>query len=473
MSRLIDVPASFRDPGGFLYERDGILYRQINQSYRVHYEQLVQSGLYDALVKSGLLVEHTECDISLAKSDLAYKVIQPKRLHYISYPYEWCFSQIKDAALLTLRIQKLALEYGMILKDASAYNVQFFQGRPIFIDTLSFEKYESGPWKAYRQFCQHFFAPLCMLTYTDHRLSKLYRVYIDGPPLDLVSKLLPFQTWFKYSILAHIHIHARAQKHYSKSADEHYRGNKDCLVVKVSKNQITAIASQLESAIKKLNFGAIDTEWSDYYSDTNYTNTSLDHKKKLVKEYIANVSPSPVLIQDIGANDGSFSRIAAESGACVISQDIDEVAVEKNYIRCLKSNDKQILPLVLDLTNPSPDLGWANEERDSALKRSKCNVLMALALIHHIAISNNVPLEKISYLFSRLCDYLIIEFVPKQDSQVIRLLATREDIFPEYNFEGFEHAFAQFFITERCDAIPGTERKLYLMKIRPDLDASP
>jgi ribosomal protein L11 methylase PrmA len=473
MSRLIDVPASFRDSGGFLYERDGILYRQINQSYRAHYEQLIQSGLYEALVKQGLLVDHTECDISLAKSDLAYKVILPKRLHYISYPYEWCFSQIKDAALLTLRIQKLALEHGMILKDASAYNVQFFHGRPVFIDTLSFEIYKSGPWIAYRQFCQHFFAPLCMLAYTDHRLSKLYRVYIDGPPLDLVSKLLPFKTWFKYSILAHIHIHARAQKHYSKSADEHHKGDKGRLALKISKNQITAIASQMESAIKKLKFGTSDTEWSDYYSDTNYSNTSLDHKKKLVKEYIASVSPSPVLIQDIGANDGSFSRIAAGSGACVISQDIDEVAVEKNYIRCIKNNDKQILPLLLDLTNPSPALGWANEERDSALKRSKCNVLMALALIHHIAISNNVPLEKISYLFSRLCDYLIIEFVPKQDSQVTRLLATREDIFPEYNFEGFELAFEQFFITERCEAISGTERKLYLMRIRPDLGARP
>ena len=462
MAKLTAVPSSFRDPNGFLFERDGILYRQVNQSYQADYEQLMQSGLYDSLVKERLLVAHSEC-VDLV-SDQAFKVIQPECLPYISYPYEWSFSQIKDAALLTLRIQQLALKHGMILKDASAYNVQFYQGRAIFIDTLSFEKYETGPWVAYKQFCQHFLGPLCLLNYTDQRLSQLYRIYIDGPPLDLVSKLLPAKTWFKYSILAHIHIHARSQLHYADSAVDETSNKVSTAGGSISRTRVSAIISQLKTAIEKLQFGDSKTEWGDYYENTNYRDTSLEHKKELVKEYISSISPSPTLIQDIGANDGTFSRIAAETGAYVVSQDIDEVAVEKNYLRSKKNNEKNLLPLLLDLTNPSPALGWANQERDSALIRSKCNVLMALALVHHIAISNNVPLEKIGCLFSQICDYLILEFVPKPDSQVIRLLATREDIFPDYTFDGFEKAFSPFFSIQRCENIKNTERKLYLMK---------
>lgn len=196
------------------------------------------------------------------------------------------------------------------------------------------------------------------------------------------------------------------------------------------------------------------------------------HKKSLVKDYINTQSPKPSLIQDIGANDGTFSRIAAKFATLVISQDIDEIAVEKNYLRSKELKEKNLLPLLLDLTNPSPGIGWANEERSSALTRSKCDILMALAVIHHIAISNNVPLEKIALLFSQLCHSLIIEFVPKEDSQVKRLLATREDVFPEYTFEGFEQAFSQFFTFERNDAINDTERKLYLMKTKAPLISS-
>lgn len=274
MSNAINIAGSFRDPSGFLYHRDETLYRQINKSYQSQYQQLMDSGLYQTLVKDSLIVSHRECDITLAASEQAFKVIQPERLPYISYPYEWSFSQIKDAALLTLKIQLVALKYNMILKDASAYNVQFHQGRPIFIDSLSFEHYKGGPWVAYKQFCQHFFAPLCMLSYTDHRLSQLYRIYIDGPPLDLVSKLLPKKTWLKYSILAHVHIHARSQQYYANSADQDASTNSRAL--KVTKDHVSAIAQQLESAIAKLQIGVSKTEWGDYYQNTNYRDASLD-----------------------------------------------------------------------------------------------------------------------------------------------------------------------------------------------------
>ena len=170
---------SFRDSNGFVFWQDGALYRQVNTSYKDNYEHLMESGLYEVLVSGGLLLPHEEVNIQSSQPDLAYKVIRPELIPFISYPYEWCFSQLKDAALTTLEIQKTCLDFGMSLKDCSAYNIQFRKGKPVLIDTLSFEKYREGqPWVAYRQFCQHFLAPLALMSHKDIRLNQLLRVYI-------------------------------------------------------------------------------------------------------------------------------------------------------------------------------------------------------------------------------------------------------------------------------------------------------
>jgi hypothetical protein len=206
------VGASFRDPSGFLFTRQGVLYRQVNQEYRTHYDLLMSSGLYTRLVGMGLLIPHDEVAEQPQESEVAYRVIRPEPLEFVSYPYEWSFSQLKDAALATLAIQKQSLEAGMVLKDASMYNIQFFHGKPVLIDTLSFETYREGdPWVAYRQFCQHFLAPLALMAHTDVRLSQLLRVYIDGIPLDLAARLLPRRTRYGLGLATHIHLHAAAK----------------------------------------------------------------------------------------------------------------------------------------------------------------------------------------------------------------------------------------------------------------------
>jgi len=213
------LSASFRDPSGFLFTRQGVLYRQVNQAYQPHYDKLLNSGLYDKLVKAGLLIPHEEVGVEPAEPSLAYKVLRPERVDFISYPYEWSFSQLQDAALATMAIQKLALDAGMVLKDSSAYNIQFYRGRPVLIDTLSFEAYREGePWVAYRQFCQHFLAPLSLMAYTDVRLNQLLRIYIDGVPLDLAVRLLPGRTRFDLGLATHIHLHAVAQQRYADKA---------------------------------------------------------------------------------------------------------------------------------------------------------------------------------------------------------------------------------------------------------------
>ena len=458
MSSTGQLSASFRDPSGFLFSRNGILYRQINRAYEHDYARLMDSGLYDRLVKAGLLIPHVEVDQFPAESEAAFKVIQPERVPFISYPYEWSFSQLKDAALATLNIQNRALKFDLSLKDASAYNIQFVRGKPTLIDTLSFEIYKEGePWVAYRQFCQHFLAPLALMAYRDVRLSQLLRVYIDGVPLDLASGLLPAKTKFNFGLLTHIHIHAGAQKRYSDKAVKPHTG-----ALRVNKQALTGLTENLESTIRKLTWDPAGTEWGDYYENTNYTDGAFEHKKQLVREWA--VEKKPALVWDLGGNTGVFSREAASSGAFAVSFDIDPAAVEQNYRTVKTKKEQNVLPLMLDLTNPSPALGWNNNERDSFVTRGPVDMALALAVIHHLAISNNVPLMQLSKFFAARCKWLVIEFVPKSDSQVQKLLASREDIFTEYTRDGFEKAFCERFIVHQSVSVRDSERVLYLME---------
>jgi hypothetical protein len=456
MPRIEQLPASFRDPSGFLFTDNGILYRQINRAYSNDYARLMDSGLYDKLVKASLLIPHVESDQLPAESDSAFKIIQPDRVPFISYPYEWSFSQLKDAALATLSIQKRALKLDMSLKDASAYNIQFVRGKATLIDTLSFEIYKEGePWVAYKQFCQHFLAPLALMAYRDVRLSQLLRVYIDGVPLDLASGLLPAKTKFNFGLLTHIHVHAGAQKRYSDKVVAPRKGG-------MSRQALTGLIESLESTVKKLTWKPAGTEWGDYYENTNYTDSAFEHKKQLVEEW--SVEKKPALVWDLGGNTGVFSRVAASSGAFTVSFDIDPAAVEQNYRTVKIKKDQNVLPLVLDLTNPSPALGWDNNERDSFGFRGPVDMVLALAVIHHLAISNNVPLPQLAKFFAAHCKWLVIEFVPKTDSQVIKLLASREDIFPDYTREGFETAFSTCFVIRKSESVRDSERMLYLME---------
>jgi len=451
------LSSSFRDPSGFVSTKSDEIYRQINEVYAPEYEHLIKSGLYQKLVAAGLLVPHEELDWDLTDRPNATHIIKPEKIPFISYPYEWCFSQLQDAALATLQIQQMAMEKGMTLKDCSAYNIQFKNDRPVFIDTLSFAKYEEGDaWVAYRQFCQHFLAPLALMAYTDVRLSQLLRVYIDGVPLDLASALLPRKTKFKMSLLIHIHMHAGSQRKHSDSRSS--SGKKG----HVSKAGLLGIISSIKSAIQKLEWKPHGTEWGDYYDDHNYTDDSIKHKADLVERFIEQADPSNVW--DLGGNTGVFSRIASYKDIPTVSFDIDPAAVEKNYRVCREKSECHILPLLLDLTNPSPSLGWASTERHSIIDRGPADTVLSLALVHHLAIGNNVPLGRVAEFFTSLCKTLIIEFVPKSDSQVERMLSTREDVFPLYTKEGFEAAFEPHFKILDQETVGDSTRTLYLMK---------
>lgn len=458
------LSSSFRDPSGFVFSYSGSIYRQVNDCFAQSFDAFIESGLYDKLVSKGLLVSHQEIvDGSVPSTPDSYKVIKPQQIPFISYPYEWSFSQLKAAAMLTLRVQHISIQHGFILKDASAFNIQFVDSKPVFIDTLSFETYIPGtPWVAYKQFCQHFLAPLAIMAHTDIELSKLFISHIDGVPLPLASKLLPFKTRLNYSLATHIHLHAKMQQQHSDAAGK--QSMEKARGATLSEKGLRALTESLASTVNKLNWKMPKTEWGDYYENTNYSDRAGNEKRALVDSFLEGIPDKLKIIQDFGANTGEFSRIAAQHCDLVVSQDIDPVAVEINYRKSLTDGPTNLLPLIQDFSSPSPAIGWGNEERSSFLERSACDGLLVLALIHHLAINNNVPLSNIAKLFAGLTRWLVIEFVPKSDSQVIRLLATREDIFVNYTQQGFEEAFSQYFSIEKSEPVPESDRLLYLLK---------
>lgn len=455
------LEASFRDPNGFIFSYEGQIYRQINLQYQENYSHLIDSGLYNALLNAGLIIRHEEVNIPAVLPDRVYKIIQPDPLRFVSYPYEWSFSQLKDAARTTLQIQKTALKFGMSLKDSSAYNVQFHGSHPCLIDTLSFEMYKEGkPWVAYRQFCQHFLAPLSLMAYRDTHLSQLLKFDLDGLPLDFTSRLLPWRTRMVPALLLHIHLHAASQKRYASAGSMKLDSTRQ-----VTRNAMLGLIDSLDSAIERLEWKRTATSWADYYlADHNYTPEALEHKKQIVVEYLEQIKPG--IVWDLGANTGMFSRLASERGAFTLAFDSDPGAVELCYRESRSKNENLLLPLLQDLTNPSPGIGWQNQERAGLIERANADAIMALALIHHLAIGNNLPFDRLASFFHRLGQWLIIEFVPKDDSQVQRLLAAREDIFYNYTIESFELAFQSTYSIQRVEQIHGSDRRLYLMEGR-------
>jgi len=459
-------PGSYRDPSGFVFRRDGVLYRQVNAVFAGDWAAFESSGLHAALVREGVLVADRPVALELAPEPNAVAVIAPDEIGFISHPFEWSFSQLKDAALLTLRAQAMAGEHGMTLRDASAYNVQFVAGRPVLIDTLSFERARAGePWKPYRQFCENFLAPLALMATRDGRLGQLLRSWIDGVPLDLASELLPRSTRFSAGLAAHIHLHARAQRRHSGDAVA-----EDAVAprgVTMSDTRRLALLDHLRRTVEGLKLPAHGTEWADYADQTSYSAAGTTSKEALVRRLLdACFAAGGRRAWDLGANTGRYSAIAASAGFEVLALDGDWAAVERHYLALRAAGERRIMPLLIGLADPSPAIGWANTERASLIGRANADVVVALALVHHLAIGRNVPLPMFADLLARLAPTLVVEWVPKEDPMVQRLLSAREDIFPGYTVEGFREDFERRFEIVEEAPIDDSRRVLFRMRRR-------
>ncbi|GEP50711.1 50S ribosomal protein L11 methyltransferase [Flavobacterium noncentrifugens] len=450
--------SSFRDPSGYVFSDGTAIKRVVFPSYFKQYNALSDSGFYTKLFDNQFLVRHLELSQSTDQI-----VLEAEKIPFITYPYEWSFLQYKHAALLTLKIQKYCLEHDFTLKDASAFNITFHEGKAVFIDTLSFDFYQQNePWKAYKQFIMHFLAPLVLSHYHGLDFLKTLAADIDGISLKKLSKLLPAKSWLSPTLFTNIHLLAKYEGKYSESKSEAKTNT-------LTKSAQIKLLESLYDYIRELK-AFENTEWDDYYNQTNYNDAAYLFKKAFTKNWFDGINGSSLI--DIGGNDGTFTREISGKATLAIVADIDPNAVEQNYKKVLKQGEKNIYPLVADVLNPAANYGFNNEERFSFIDRVEALQLsgcLALAVIHHITLSGNIPFAFSAKFFSKMSDNLLIEFPTREDSWVQFLLQSKRDFkdhFDFYNEENFEKEYASYFEIISKETIPGAHRILYRMKIR-------
>ena len=417
----------------------------------------MQSGLYQKLTANNWLIPHKEINENFSGSPDWYKTLHPEQVSFISFPYEWCFEQMKDAALLVLNILKESLRHDLILKDATPFNIQFYKGRPVWIDTLSFDMYDqSKPWVAYRQFCESFLFPLYIGHYLKTDIQKTLSTYLEGIPATLTSKLLPMRSGLSLGVWLHVYLQ-NAVKSDNRNAGVQAGFNRKKLL-----NLIT----HLETIIGGFRSRKAGSTWGDYYENTILSQQYLQEKEKLFREMIQGLEYSTAL--DAGTNDGHFARILAEGNGSknVVAVDNDSVAINRLYRHIKMNSILNILPLQMDITQPSPALGYRNLERAAFFDRIKTDMVSALALIHHLVYSKNIPLPSLAAFFADITGkYLLIEFVPPGDPKVITISKNRTAVH-RYDSRTFEESFGTLFTTLKKKTVPGTERVLYLMEKR-------
>ena len=448
-------PSSYRDPSGFLFYMDGILYRQVNKTYKADFEQLMKSGLYDQLIKQGQIISHQRTNSNFTGSEEHYITIQPELLPYVSHPCEWSFDMLKDAALATLQLAEEGIKYKMLLKDASAYNIQLHEGRMKLIDSLSFERYdEHKPWIAYRQFCEHFFAPLALMHYSQKPLQQLLLAYPEGVPLHIAGKLLPGRSRFNLNVYLHIHLQSRvSQKAHSTQKPQQA----------FSAAKLKNILRSLREAIQSFRLNHPTGVWSDYYNEAAQRENYLSTKKQIIDGWISKMDIDKAI--DLGANEGEFSKLLWSKDIYTISADFDHYSINNLYKKIKTEALAKVHPVIIDLANPTPAYGVNNVERASFINRSKTDLVLALALVHHLAIGKNIPFEGIVQLFKSLGKHLIIEFVPKEDEKIGLMLLNRTDIFNGYNEQNFIKAFTAHYKILDQKSIGDSGRTLFLMQL--------
>ena len=390
-------------------------------------------------------------------------VLRHEAIPFVSYPYEWPWGMLRDAALLQLELLAAALGEGMILKDSSPYNVQWRGARPVFVDVGSFEELPEGePWVGYRQFCMLYLYPLLFQAYRDVPFHPWLRGAIDGITPDQCASLLGGGDLRRPGVFTHVRMHARLE---SRHADRAGEVRDELQAAGFKRELIEANVRGLQKLIGKLAWEPASTVWTEYGHDNSYSDEDGERKRAFVREVVAGGAFQ--LCWDLGCNDATYSRIALEGAGHVVAVDGDQGLVELVYRRLRDEGETRILPLTMNLADPSPNLGWRGLERRGLVERGRPDLVLCLALVHHIAISAGVPVGEWVEWLAGLGATLVIEFPTREDPMVRRLLAGRRPgANPDYELGHFEASLERAFVVDRRERLGSGTRVLFLARPR-------
>ncbi len=451
---------SFRDRDGRVFYANGVVYRGLSERATVEWRTLSKTGFFARLMAAGKVVATEEVSpaelagLPLPRSWSA--VLRHEPIPFVSYPYEWSFGMLRDAALLELDLVLAALDEGLILKDASAFNIQWRGTEPVFIDVPSFERLRPGePWAGYRQFCQMFLNPLLLQAYRNVPFQPWLRGSIEGIDPEHCRNLMSACDRLRPGVLAHVVLHARAQSAASRAGNV----KQDLRAAGFHAELIRPNVVRLRKLVADLRWQGARSVWAGYALDNSYADVDREAKASFVRE-AAGGAPRR-LVWDLGSNTGAYARVAAEHVESVVAMDADPAVIERLYGDLKAAGNRSILPLVVNLADPSPALGWRGQERRALADRGRPDLLLCLALIHHMVIGANVPLDDFVDWLADLGGELVIEFVDKRDPMVRVLLRNKEDVYGDYDIGFFERCLAARFEIVRRKALTSGTRTLY------------
>ncbi len=462
MSEVRSEPGSFRDRHGRVFYRDGAVYRALSRQAIKAWERLEKTRFFPRLVEEGLIVRTRRVDpdgsasMDVPPGDWA-GVLRHETVPYVSYPYEWSFRMLKDAALLQLRLISESLAEGMILKDATPYNVQWNGARPVFIDIPSFEPLPpGGAWTGYRQFCSLYLYPLMLQAYRNLPFQHWLRGSLDGISPQECRDILSSRDLFRSGVLLHVWLQSRFQEKYGARKESASQLLKDA---GFNRKAILSNVSRLTRLVSRLRWTPPASQWTGYAGDNTYSGPDREAKREFVRWAVGRKRWKATW--DLGANTGDYSRLAAAGSEYVLSMERDSAAVDLLYGALRREGPGNILPLVVNLADPSPSLGWRARERTSLTERGSPELVLCLALIHHMVIAANIPLHEFVEWLSGLGGSLVIEFVRRDDPMVRMLLRNKEDQYADYRMESFEECLGRFFRIHRRQELPSGSRVLY------------